>query len=140
MGLAFSLVGNINGRWPFIPFVAVEGFLFGPTAGSQAHKRLVNHNACHPGSELRIETKLRERKTAVYALIEREYKMPIERVEQDLQGVVLDADEAANLGAKPGAPALRIVRRYYSDSDKLLEVADNVHPSDRFTYHMQLRK
>jgi DNA-binding GntR family transcriptional regulator len=87
-----------------------------------------------------IETKLRERKSAVYALIEREYKMPIERVEQDLQGVVLDADEAANLGAKPGAPALRIVRRYYSDAGKLLEVADNVHPSDRFTYHMQLRK
>jgi DNA-binding GntR family transcriptional regulator len=87
-----------------------------------------------------IEGKLRERKTAVYALIEREYRIPIERVEQDLQGIVLDADDAANLGAKPGAPALRIVRRYYSDDGRLLEVADNIHPSDRFTYHMQLRK
>jgi DNA-binding GntR family transcriptional regulator len=87
-----------------------------------------------------IESKLRERKTAVYALIEREYRIPIERVEQDLQGIVLDADDAANLGAKPGAPALRIVRRYYSDDGRLLEVADNIHPSDRFTYHMQLRK
>jgi DNA-binding GntR family transcriptional regulator len=87
-----------------------------------------------------IETRLRERRTAVYALIEREYGIPIERVEQDLQGIVLDADDAANLGAKPGAPALRIVRRYYSDDGRLLEVADNIHPSDRFTYHMQLRK
>jgi DNA-binding GntR family transcriptional regulator len=87
-----------------------------------------------------IEGKLRERKTAVYALIEREYRIPIERVEQDLQGIVLDADDAANLGAKPGAPALRIVRRYYSEDGRLLEVADNIHPSDRFTYHMQLRK
>jgi DNA-binding GntR family transcriptional regulator len=87
-----------------------------------------------------IETKLRGRKTAVYALIEREYNISIERVEQDLQGVVLDADDAANLGAKAGAPALRVVRRYYSDDGRLLEVTDNIHPSDRFTYHMQLRK
>lgn len=87
-----------------------------------------------------IESKLRERKTAIYALIEREYRTPIERVEQDLQGILLDADDAANLGTRPGAPALRIVRRYYSDDGRLLEVADNIHPSDRFTYHMQLRK
>ena len=81
-----------------------------------------------------IEAKLRERKTAVYALIEREYRIPIERVEQDLQGVVLDAGDAANLGATAGAPALRIVRRYYSGDGKC-RVADNVHPSERFTYH-----
>jgi DNA-binding GntR family transcriptional regulator len=87
-----------------------------------------------------IESKLRERKSAVYVLIERDFGIPIERVEQDLRGVVLDADDAANLGAKPGAPALRIVRRYFSDDGRLLEVADNLHPSDRFTYHMQLRK
>ena len=87
-----------------------------------------------------IETRLRMRKSAVYALIENEYKIPIERVEQDFQGVVLDADDAANLGAQVGAPALRIVRRYYSDDGRLLELADNVHPSDRFTYQMQLRK
>jgi len=87
-----------------------------------------------------IETRLRARKTAVYALIEQEYKIPIERVEQVFQAVVLDADDAANLGAAVGAPALRIVRKYYSDDGRLLELADNVHPSDRFTYQMQLRK
>jgi DNA-binding GntR family transcriptional regulator len=87
-----------------------------------------------------IEARLRERKTAVYALIERDYKLVIQRVEQDLQGVVLDADDAANLHREPGAPALRILRRYYSDKGTLLEVADNVHPSDRFTYRMELRR
>jgi len=87
-----------------------------------------------------IEAQLRERNTAIYALIEREYEIPIERVEQDLQGVLLDADDAANLGAIAGSPALRIVRRYYSGSGQLLEVAENLHPGDRFTYHMQLRK
>ena len=51
-----------------------------------------------------IEMRLRARKTAVYALIENEYKIPIERVEQDFQGVVLDADDAANLGARRARP------------------------------------
>ena len=87
-----------------------------------------------------IEGKLRERKTAVYALIEREYKVSIQRVEQELQGVLLGADDAANLESEPGAPALRILRRYYSDQGTLLEVADNIHPSDRFTYRMELRR
>jgi GntR family transcriptional regulator len=83
---------------------------------------------------------LRERRTAVYALIEREYGTAIERVEQELSGTVLDADDAANLGCTAGAPALRIVRRYYDKQGQLLEVADNVHPSDRFSYRMQLRR
>ena len=73
-------------------------------------------------------------------MIEREYKVTIQRVEQDLQGAVLDADDAANLGTEPGAPALRVLRRYFDDRDRLLEVAENIHPADRFTYRMQLRK
>jgi GntR family transcriptional regulator len=87
-----------------------------------------------------IETRLRGRTGAVYMLIERDYGLSIQRVEQELCGVLLDADDAANLGAKPDAPALRIVRRYYGENDQLLQVADSVHPSDRFTYRMELRK
>ncbi len=87
-----------------------------------------------------IDAKLRERKTAVYALIEREYKVNIQRVEQELQSVALDADDAANLGTTAGSPALLVLRRYYDDRDQLLEVAENIHPGDRFTYRMQLRK
>lgn len=87
-----------------------------------------------------IEARLRGRQTAIYALIEREYKITIQRVEQEIQGVVLGADDAASLQSPPGAPALRIVRRYYSDRGDLIEVADNVHPSDRFSYRMELRR
>jgi DNA-binding GntR family transcriptional regulator len=83
---------------------------------------------------------LRERRTAVYSLIEREFGITIERVDQELNGTTLDVDDAANLGCAPGAPALRIVRRYYDRHDRLLEVADNLHPSDRFSYRMQLRR
>lgn len=87
-----------------------------------------------------IEGKLRGRQGPVYALIESDYGLGIERVEQELQGVVLDADDAANLGCKPGDPALRIARRYYDAQGRLLELSENVHPSDRFSYRMQLRK
>lgn len=87
-----------------------------------------------------VEAKLRESKMAVYALIEKEYRISIKRVDQELQGVVLDVHDAGNLGVTPGAPALRIVRRYYDSQRRLIEVADNIHPSDRFTYRMQLSK
>jgi len=87
-----------------------------------------------------IESRLRERKTAVYAIIEREFGVTIQRVEQDLQSVALDADDAANLGVAAGSPALLIVRRYFDDRGRLMEVAENIHPGDRFTYRMQLRK
>jgi DNA-binding GntR family transcriptional regulator len=87
-----------------------------------------------------IEARLRDRKTAVYAIIEREYGVVIQRVEQDLQSVALDADDAANLGAAAGSPALLIVRRYFDERGRLMEVAENIHPGERFTYRMQLRK
>lgn len=87
-----------------------------------------------------IQPLLRHSQVAIYALIEKEAGRTIERIEQQLSGVLLDADDAANLGAAPGAPALRIVRRYYGDDGRLLELAENIHPSDRFTYRMELRK
>lgn len=87
-----------------------------------------------------IEKQLRNLHSAVYAVIEREHGLRIDRVEQELQGALLDTDDAANLDAAPGAPALRIVRRYYAEDGRLLEVAENIHPSDRFTYRMTVRR
>jgi len=39
-----------------------------------------------------------------------------------------------------GSSALLIVRRYFDESGRLVEVAENIHPGDRFTYRMELRK
>ena len=87
-----------------------------------------------------VEARLRDRTTAIYAMIEREYGVMIQRVEQYMQGVALDADDAANLGAVPGSPALLIVRRYFDDRGRLLEVAENIHPGERYVYRMQIGK
>lgn len=87
-----------------------------------------------------IDKRLRGRHGAVYALIESAYGHTIERVEQELQGVQLDAEDAANLGAQAGDPALRVLRRYYDSRGRLLEMAENLHPGDRFSYRLTLRK
>ena len=87
-----------------------------------------------------IEDRLRHCRTAVYALIEKQYGLQTERVEQELVGVVLDADDARALEVAPGSAALRIYRYYYDASDRLLEVADNLHPSDHFTYRISVRR
>lgn len=89
-----------------------------------------------------IEGKLRTRKSAsaIYALIEREYKISFKKVDQEIRAILLDADDAANLACEAGSPGLRILRRYYGDDGVLLEAAENIHPGERFTYHMQLRR
>lgn len=85
-----------------------------------------------------IAKKLRNRGTAIYELLEREYGVRIERVEQELRGDALDAADAARLGVHEGDPVLRIIRRYFDRDSRLLEVADNYHLSNRFSYRMQL--
>lgn len=86
-----------------------------------------------------IETRLRGRQGAVHTLIEQDYGMPIARVAQEIRGVLLEPDDAANLAVLPGTAGLRIIRRYYNDKDELLEVTDNVHASERFSYRMEMK-
>lgn len=87
-----------------------------------------------------IEQALRGPRGPVYTLIERNFGVRIERVEQAISGIVLDEQDAANLGVPVGTPGLHIRRSYFDDTGRLLELADNVHPADRFTYKMELRR
>lgn len=87
-----------------------------------------------------IERALRGAKRPVYSIIERDFGVRIERVEQVISGVVLDAEDAANLGVPPGTPGLAVRRSYFDDSGRLVEFADNVHPANRFAYRMELRR
>jgi len=87
-----------------------------------------------------IENALRSNRGPVYALIERDYGMRIDRVEQAIIGIILDEHDAANLGVPAGTPGLSITRSYFDISGRLIELADNIHPADRFTYRMVLRR
>lgn len=87
-----------------------------------------------------IEKELRKTHGPVYALIEGRFGHRIDRVEQAIVGVVIDAQDGANLEVPPGTPGLSITRSYYDAKGRLLELADNVHPAARFTYRMVLQR
>ena len=77
---------------------------------------------------------------AVYSLIERDFGVRIERVEQVISAIALGEDDAGNLGEPAGAPALSIRRSYYDEAGRLVEMAETLHPTDRFAYRMELRR
>jgi DNA-binding GntR family transcriptional regulator len=87
-----------------------------------------------------IEKALRGTSGPVYALIERDFKVRIDRVEQVITAVALDEHDAANLGVAAGTPGLAIRRSYFDERDRVVEMAETVHPADRFTYRMELRR
>jgi GntR family transcriptional regulator len=87
-----------------------------------------------------IERALRGAHAPVYSIIERDFGLRIERVEQVISGIVLDEHDAANLGVPAGTPGLSIRRSYFDASGRLVEFADNVHPASRFAYRIELRR
>jgi len=87
-----------------------------------------------------IERALRGAHAPVYSIIEREFGLRIDRVEQVINGVVLDEHDAANLEVPQGSPGLSIRRSYFDASGRLVEFADNVHPASRFAYRIELQR
>jgi len=84
--------------------------------------------------------RLKTRTDAIYKLIEQHHGVTITRVEQRILAVSLSRDDAARLKAKPHGPALRTVRLYYDAADRLVEASDSIHPGDRFSYAMTIRR
>ena len=87
-----------------------------------------------------IEKALRGSHGPVYALIERDFGARIDRVEQVITAIALDQQDAANLGVPAGTPGLSIRRSYFDQDGRLVEMADTVHPADRFAYRFELRR
>ncbi len=79
-------------------------------------------------------------RTAFWSLIEQQFGETIVEVEQQIDAIVLDAEQATRLQAPIGSPALRFMRRYYATGRRLIELSINVHPADRFSYHMNIRR
>lgn len=75
----------------------------------------------------------------VYTLIERQYGERVAEVKQRIDAKVIGPDEARDLNVPSGSAGLVVTRHYYAASGRLLEVAVNVHPADRFSYSMSLR-
>ena len=87
-----------------------------------------------------IEKALRSWSGAVYALIERDFGVRIGRVEQVIAG-----DRPGRGGCGQPRRARRRAGavdppRYFDEGGRLVEMADTVHPADRFAYRMELRR
>ncbi|MGD9864050.1 MAG: GntR family transcriptional regulator [Pseudodonghicola sp.] len=75
----------------------------------------------------------------IYTLIERQFGLQLTEVRQEIAAVQVDAKSATLLGMEPGAPGLRVVRKYYSSRNELFEMAVNLHPGERFSHVSTLR-
>ena len=79
-------------------------------------------------------------RTAICAIIERRFGETVVEVEQQIEGAILSGDEAQHLDADEGDPALRITRRYFVTGRRLIELSTSLHPADRFSYAMTIKR
>jgi DNA-binding GntR family transcriptional regulator len=78
-------------------------------------------------------------RTAIFELVVSRFDLVLTHIDQIISATVLDRDEARMLDAEPGTPALVVTRRY-SSANGLVEVAENIHPADRFSYELGLER
>lgn len=128
--LAGVLKCSAGQRW-----VKVSAFRY---AGKEQLPMALTHiyvNAAYGG----VQTLIGAMKVPVYKLIEQQYGETVVEIKQDICATTLSAIEAGALKAKPGSAGLLISRQYIGANDRIIEVAVNLHPADRFSYAMSLR-
>lgn len=88
----------------------------------------------------RLATLLKRNTGSIFGLIEQQSGERIEEVGQTLRAAVVPKAAAAVLQAKPDSAALEIERVYKSARQRVLEVSFSLHPLDRFSYSMVIRR
>ena len=76
----------------------------------------------------------------IFALIEEIYGEKVAEIEQTLRVVAMPEKAAKGLRVAPGSTAIEIRRAYRLATGELAEIAFNLHPADRFSYSLTLRR
>jgi DNA-binding GntR family transcriptional regulator len=76
----------------------------------------------------------------IYRLIEQRYGVVVEDVEQEIRAEPMGKYAAKLLGSSTRVWAVRVIRRYFGEDGKILQISVNYHPADRFSYSMHLRR
>lgn len=76
----------------------------------------------------------------ISTLIEWRYGRRVAEIRQEVQAVLVPAKLASELQVETGTPALRILRHYVDPAGEAFEISVTVHPADRFTFSMRLRR
>lgn len=78
--------------------------------------------------------------TLISSLIEASYGRCIAEIQQDVHGVLISEEMAQRLNVGKGTAALEIVRRYLDSTGETFEVSISVHPAERFSVSMRLKR
>jgi GntR family transcriptional regulator len=76
----------------------------------------------------------------IYAVIEEIYGEKVTEIEQTLRVIAMPGAAAAGLRVDAGSPAVELRRSYRLATGELAEIAFNLHPADRFSYSLTLRR
>ncbi|CDH79548.1 GntR family transcriptional regulator [Pseudomonas aeruginosa] len=76
----------------------------------------------------------------ISALIERSFGRRIDVIDQQVKAVLISPELAQKLVAEPGTPGLKIIRHYRDEQGKLVVASETVHPDDRFTLVMHMKR
>ena len=86
------------------------------------------------------ETVRDEPDTLISSLIEARYGRCVAEIQQNIQAVNVSPEMAARLQVPAGTAALEIVRRYIDSTGAAFEVSISVHPAERFSVSMRLKR
>ena len=75
----------------------------------------------------------------VYEWLREHYDIQTASISQDINAVALTEAQATLFGERDGAPALRIVRRYFDDKQRIFQIAVTTHRSEDFIYNLRLQ-
>jgi GntR family transcriptional regulator len=76
----------------------------------------------------------------VYGLIEEVFGERIVEVRETVRATTISPALAVPLRVDAGSPALVIDRVYRAANDRVVEIAHSIHPADRFSYAITLRR
>lgn len=82
----------------------------------------------------------KEPQTLISDLIESRFGRRIARIQQDIRASIVPDQLAEELKADAGSPALVVVRRYFDSADDVFEITVSIHPAERFTFSMELKR
>lgn len=76
----------------------------------------------------------------VYEWLQETQGIRLSTVSQDISAVSLSPPEADVFGERSGAPALKMVRRYFDDQQRIFQIAVTVHRSEDFVYNIRVHQ
>ena len=92
-----------------------------------------------PGSPPKISTSSPESsdKQIIFNFLEKYCGEPIEQVVQEIRSLAMPLRISRQLGLRPDALALQLLRRYVT-KDGVIIASFNWHPADQFVYKMKI--